>query len=218
MRLPLTLLLVTLCCGVGAYVAQTRLRPPPPPAAERVELLPQPPADPRGLPAFKELTVVPYDLPRYAFRIRVPADFRWRRFDLTRAERADDDKRPLPMAEFGPPATDPAQANRVLIEARYVRVPQHVPLARFVSVYAEQAGFGLVESLPRRYGGEDLHEALLHARSDELGDYYIRLSARRRGDLIFLCASSVVVNEYPAWRSTLAVVAASFTPTAAETR
>lgn len=209
MRFALILILVTVLGGVAASLIRGRMMQPAAPtaaAADPEQLLPVA-ALAEDDRRYERVSVVPYDLPRYTFSIAIPRGWRWRRFDLSRVERGEDDRRPMPMAEFGPPEGD-AAASRVLLEARYARVPEHVTLSRFIDVYAAQSEFTIVTRAVRR----DSEEALLRATSPQLGPYLIRLAVRRSGPLIFLVAGSAVADEYPRWKQALGVAAQSFTP------
>ena len=217
MRFALLLVLVTLLGGLAAFYARGR-------GAQSAQTAPQ--ADPALLlpvealaadeaARYQRVAVVPYDLPRYAFSILIPQGWRWRRFDLSRVERSEDDRRPIAMAEFGPPEGDAAE-SRVLLEARYVRVPEHVTLSRFIDVYAAQSEFTIVTRATHRADGVDVEEALLRVTSAQLGPYLLRLSVRRSGPLLFLVAGSALEDQYPRWRHTLALAALSFKPGAAQ--
>lgn len=208
MRFALTLLLVVVLSVGGTWVLRSRMVDKAPPVAPRnvSALLPVKDLSEPGR-EYQRLAITPYDLPGYAFTIQIPSGWRWRMFDVTKEERSEDNKRPMPMAEFGP--TD---RSDVLLEARYVRVPAHVTLERFLRVYAEQAGFELVARQPGTFLGHEVEDGLLRKQSPDLGPYLTRLTVQRRGELLFLIAGSCVESNYEQYKRALAVAAVSFSP------
>jgi hypothetical protein len=120
----------------------------------------------------------------------------------------EDNASPVPMAEFRPTGD-----KSVLIEARYVRVPQKISLDRFMVVYAEQAGFKFVKRQRGDFEGRKVEDALLRIESPVHGKTLTRLTVSRRGDFIFMVAGSCPERDYPKWKQTFAVAALSFSPT-----
>lgn len=157
--------------------------------------------------AYARMRVTPYNDPRFYFELVVPRSFESQPVSVTREELARDDESPLPMGEFRP-----RNDATVLIETRYVRVPEKVALDRFLTVYAEQAKFEIVRRQRGEYSGRKIEEALLRIESPTLGKTLTRLTVSRRGDLVFMVAGSTREKDYPKWKQAFAVAALSFDP------
>ena len=157
---------------------------------------------------YVNMRVTPYNDPRFYFELTVPRSFDKQPVQVSRKELAQDNRSPLAMAEFRP-----RNDETVLIEARFVRVPERVGLDRFMSVYAEQSKFEIVKRQRGTYGGRQVEDALLRIDSPTLGKTLTRLTVSRRGDLVFLVASSCPERDYGKWKKAFAVAALSFSPT-----
>lgn len=154
------------------------------------------------------MRVTPYGDRRFYFELTVPRAFESQPVQVRAQDLRDDAKRPVPMAEFR------IKGDRtVLIEARYVRVPERVSLDRFMAVYVEQSGFHFVKRQRGEFSGRQVEDALLRIQSPTLGKTLTRLTVSRRGDLVFLVASSCLERDYPKWKRAFAVAALSFRPT-----
>jgi len=157
---------------------------------------------------YANMRVTPYNDPKFYFEVAVPRTFDNQPVQVTRKELAEDNKSPLPMAEFRPNGD-----KTVLIEARYVRVPERVSLDRFMQVYVEQSGFQFVKRQRGDYNGRQVEDALLRIESPSLGKTLTRVTVSRRGDLVFLIAGSCREQDYAKWKQAFAVAALSFSPT-----
>lgn len=157
---------------------------------------------------YANMRVTPYNDPKFYFEVAVPRTFDNQPVQVTRKELAEDNKSPLPMAEFRPQSD-----KTVLIEARYVRVPERVSLDRFMQVYVEQSGFQFVKRQRGDYNGRQVEDALLRIESPSLGKTLTRVTVSRRGDLVFLIAGSCREQDYAKWKQAFAVAALSFSPT-----
>lgn len=156
---------------------------------------------------YANMRVTPYDDPAFYFEVTVPLSFENQPVQVTRQQREEDASTPVPMAEFTPRGD-----RSVLIEARYVRVPENVSLDRFMEVYVEQSGFQFVKRQRGEYEGRQVEDALLRVTSPTLGATLTRLTVSRRGDLVFLVAGSCRESDYPKWKRAFAVAALSFDP------
>lgn len=157
---------------------------------------------------YTNMRVTPYSDPKFYFEVTVPREFQNQPVQVTRQQLSEDSSTPVPMAEFTP------NGNKgVLIEARYVRVPEKVTLDRFMSVYAEQAGFEIVKRQRGDFDGRQVEDALLSVNSPVYGRTLTRLTVSRRGDFIFMVAGSCREEEYAKWKQAFAVAALSFSPT-----
>jgi hypothetical protein len=157
---------------------------------------------------YTNMRVTPYNDPRFYFELTVPRSFESQPLEVSLQQRREDSARPVPMAEFAPDGD-----KSVLIEARYVRVPQKVTLDRFMAVYAEKSGFEIVRRQRGDFEGRKVEEALLRVTSPEFGKTLTRLTISRRGDLLFMVAGSCPEADYPRWKQAFAVAAISFSPT-----
>ena len=157
---------------------------------------------------YVNMRVTPYGDPAFRFEVTVPRSFANQPVEVTRQQREEDASTPVPMAELTPRGD-----RSVLIEARYVRVPENVSLDRFIEVYVEQAGFQFVKRQRGEFEGRQVEDALLRVSSPTLGNTLTRLTVSRRGDLVFLVAGSCREADYPKWKQAFAVAALSFKPT-----
>lgn len=157
---------------------------------------------------FVNMRVTPYGDPAFHFEVSVPRSFENQPVQVTRQQREEDASTPVPMAEFTPKGD-----RSVLIEARYVRVPENVSLDRFIEVYVEQSGFQFVKRQRGEFEGRQVEDALLRVASPTLGNTLTRLTVSRRGDLVYLVAGSCREADYPKWKQAFAVAALSFKPT-----
>jgi hypothetical protein len=114
---------------------------------------------------------------------------------------------PLPTGEFAPKG-----AEDVLVETRYIRVPDRVTLDRFMQVYVEKSGFEFVKRQRGDFDGRKVEDALLRMKSPKFGTMLTRLTVMRRGDYIFMVAGSCKESDYPKWRQAFAVASLSFNP------
>jgi hypothetical protein len=156
---------------------------------------------------YANMRVTPYNDPKFYFEVAVPRSFQNKPVQVTPQQLKEDSSTPVPMAEFAP-----KDGRQVLIEARYVRVPERVTLDRFIAVYAEQAGFEFVKRQRGDFEGRQVEDALVRVKSPELGETLTRLTVSRRGDLVFMVAGSCPEDDYPKWKQAFAVAALSFNP------
>lgn len=156
---------------------------------------------------YMELRVTPYNDPKFYFEITVPRNFESRPVQVTRQQLREDDQTPVPMVELAPRGVDD-----VLIEARYLRVPERVTRDRFMTVYVEKSGFQFVKRQRGEFQGRQVEDALLRMKSPKFGTTLTRLTVSRRGEFMFMVAGSCREEEYPKWKQAFAVAALSFNP------
>jgi hypothetical protein len=157
---------------------------------------------------YVNMRVTPYGDPAFRFEISVPRDFESQPVQVTPQQRREDNATPVPMVEL-----TPRDDHDVLIEVRYVRVPERVSLDRFIEVYVAQAGFTFVKRQRGDFQGRQVEDALLRVTSPKLGETLTRLTVSRRGDIVHLVAGSCREADYPRWKQAFAVAALSFQPT-----
>ncbi|HKE19645.1 MAG TPA: hypothetical protein VKB80_32435 [Kofleriaceae bacterium] len=157
---------------------------------------------------YVNMRVTPYNDPKFYFEVTVPTSFQNQPVKVSPQQLKEDSASPVPMAEFAP-----RDGRKVLIEARYVRVPEKVTLERFMAVYVEQSGFEFVKRLRGEFEGRQVEDALVRVKSPELGQTLTRITVSRRGDLVFIVAGSCPEDDYAKWKQAFAVAAISFSPT-----
>ena len=157
---------------------------------------------------YVNMRVTPYNDPKFYFEVTVPTSFQNQPVKVTPQQLKEDSATPVPMAAFAP-----KDGRQVLIEARYVRVPEKVTLERFMAVYVEQSGFEFVKRLRGEFEGRQVEDALVRVKSPELGQTLTRITVSRRGDLVFIVAGSCPEDDYAKWKQAFAVAAISFSPT-----
>jgi hypothetical protein len=160
---------------------------------------------------FVWVRIVPFGKRGRAFQLLLPRDWEWREAQVRPGQLQEDDREPVPLAEMGPMSDEDA-----LLEVRYVRVPDHVSLERFVKVYAERSGHEVVAEQAGAFGPSrrQVHDALLRKVSPQFGPTLTRLSVSRRGGLIFLVAGSAPAATFARWKRIFGVAAVSFEPSA----
>ena len=156
---------------------------------------------------FVEFRVTAYEDRKLFFEITLPKGWENRPVSATREQLRKDDETPLPIGEFAPKG-----ATDVLVETRYIRVPDRVTLDRFMAVYVDKSGFQFVKRQRGDFDGRKVEDALLRMNSPKFGVMLTRLTVMRRGDYIFMVAGSCKEADYPKWRQTFAVAALSFNP------
>jgi hypothetical protein len=154
------------------------------------------------------MRVTPFNDRKFYFELTVPRSFQNNPLQVSPQQRREDASTPVPMAEFKPKGDD-----SVLIEARYVRVPEGVTLDRFMAAFVEQSGFEFVKRQRGDFDGRQVEDALLRVNSPVFGKTLTRVTASRRGDLVFMVAASCKAGDYPKWKQAFAVAALSFSPT-----
>ncbi len=157
---------------------------------------------------FVNMRVTPYNDPKFYFEVTVPRSFESQPVQVTPQQLKEDADTPVPMAEFRPKGD-----KAVLIETRYVRVPERVTLDRFITVYVEKSGFQFVKRQRGDFEGRQVEDALLRIDSPALGKTLTRLTVSRRGDLVFMVAGSCPEKDYTKWKQAFGVAALSFSPT-----
>lgn len=153
------------------------------------------------------MRVTPYNDPKFYFELTVPRSFESQTVKVSKQDLSEDSASPVPMGEFRPTGD-----KNVLIEARYVRVPEKVSLDKFIQVYVQQAGFKFVKRQRGDFEGRKVEDALLRIESPVHGNTLTRLTVSRRGDLVFLVAGSCPERDYAKWKQAFAVAALSFNP------
>jgi len=157
---------------------------------------------------FVRAAVTPFDDPELRFAVLVPKEWTARDVEVTRAQLAEDARRPVTLAEFGPPG----RAD-VLVNVSYARVPPHVTLDRFVEEFVRQLG---LEFLARQRGdmnGRPVEDALVRMpRVEGAAPVVSRLTASRLGPRVFLLACSCREADHERFARGFGAAAVSFEP------
>jgi outer membrane protein OmpA-like peptidoglycan-associated protein len=156
---------------------------------------------------FTNARVTPFDDPKLYFEVTIPNDWLSKPVTVSKEQLAADTQNQVPLAEFGP--NDKANA---VIEVRYMRVSPEVTPEQLLLTYAQKSGFETVLRQHAEFNGRKTEDALLRMRTADSGETLTRLTVVRRGDYIFMIASSAPAADYDKWRRIFGVAAISFDP------
>ena len=120
---------------------------------------------------------------------------------------ANDDDNFVPMAEIGP-----KDGGNTVVEVRYLRVAEEVPLKKIVDVYAQKTGYKLVVEQAAEFNDRKAHDALMRMDTKEYGAMYTRFTLSRAGAMVFLVACSTPVKDYDKYKKLFGIAAVSFRP------
>jgi hypothetical protein len=157
---------------------------------------------------FDRQRITPLGNDRLYFEILIPKDWDSRPLTVTKQQITNDDTELVPMAELTPTKGP----ENVLVEVRYMRVPPQVALDTFVDSYVKAAKFVLVTRQKGDFNGRTVEDALLRMDTKEYGAILTRLTASRRGEYIFVVASSAPEKLYPKFKNVFGAAAVSFDP------
>ncbi len=158
--------------------------------------------------------ITPFGDPRQYFEIPVRKDWNSRPIEVDPRELANDDKGLVPLARITPNNED----EGVVLEVRYMRVPEKATLEKFLEQYPKAAGFTVLGRQKGEYNGRIVEEALLRMDTKDFGPMLTRLAATRKGDRILVVAGSAPEKKYEKMKNIFAVAIIGFDPDAAPPR
>lgn len=150
----------------------------------------------------------PYGNSKFTFEILVPKGWEGHLSEIDPDQLTHDNEAPVPMVDFSPSGVDDVGANVL-----YMRVPAQTTLDQFLDTYAKNAGGTIVTRQKLDYKGRAYEDVLMSTTDDSLGPMLNRVSAFRRGDLVFIYTGWCVEEKYEKSKRTFAAVLASFNPT-----
>jgi hypothetical protein len=154
---------------------------------------------------FDRLGITPFNDPSLRFELLVLKSWESRPITVPREALANDEDNFVPMAEIGP-----KDGANTVIEVRYLRVSDQVPLKKILDVYAEKSGYKITAEQPGEFNDRKVHDALLRMDTKEYGAMYTRFTISRAGNMVFLVASSTPVKDYDKYKKLFAIAAVSF--------
>jgi hypothetical protein len=150
----------------------------------------------------------PYGNSKFSFEILVPKGWEGHLSEVDPDQLTHDTQAPVPMADFSPSGVDDVGAN-----ALYMRVPVQTALDRFLDNYVKDAGGTLVTRQKLEFKGHACEDVLMRTTDDSLGPMLNRVSAFRRGDIVFVFTGWAVDEKYEKYKRAFAAMLASFNPT-----
>ncbi len=156
---------------------------------------------------FDRVRVTPLDDEALRFTVMTPKDWESRSVTVTKEQLAKDSDTQVPLAELAPKG-----ATAVVIEIRYMRLPESASVRDFVDVYAKKTGFHVVATQNGEFEGRKVVDSLLTLEDKSFGKILTRFTALRKGDRVFFLACSCPEKEYDNWKRVFGVAAVSFDP------
>jgi hypothetical protein len=150
----------------------------------------------------------PYGNTKFTFEILVPKGWEGHLSDVDPDQLRQDAQAPVPMVDFSPSGVDDVGAN-----ALYMRVPVQTPLDQFLDTYVKNAGGTVVTRQKLEFKGRAYEDVLMRTTDDSLGPMLNRVSAFRRGDIVFIYTGWCVDEKYEKYKRAFGAVLASFNPT-----
>ncbi len=154
---------------------------------------------------FSRHQVTPFGKPELSFQILIPKDWESRGVDSDPEMLADADKSPVPMAEFGPGGMDD-----VSISVLCMRVPEKLGLDHFVDEYVKTSGSTLLVRQKGEAKTRPVEEAVVRGNNEDLGPMLTRVSAFRRGDMVFAILASTSEEKYEKYKRAFGAIASTF--------
>lgn len=156
---------------------------------------------------FDRVRVTPLDDETLRFTVMTPKDWESRSITVTKEQLAKDKDTQVPLAEMAPKG-----ATAVVIEVRYMRLPESASVRDFVDVYAKKTGFNVVATQNGDFEGRKVVDSLLTLEDKSFGKILTRFTACRKGERVFFLACSCPEKEYDSWKRVFGVAAVSFDP------
>ena len=150
----------------------------------------------------------PYGNSKFTFEILVPKGWEGHLSEVDPDQLTHDDQAPVPMVDFSPSGVDDVGANTL-----YMRVPAQTTLAQFLDTYVKNADGTLVTRQKLDFKGRAYEDVLMRTTDDSLGPMLNRVSAFRRGDIVFVFTGWCVDEKYEKYKRAFGAVLASFNPT-----
>lgn len=156
---------------------------------------------------FDRVRVTPLDDETLRFTVMTPKDWESRSVTVTKEQLAQDKDVQVPLAELAPKG-----AKAVVMEVRYMRLPESASVRDFVDVYAKKTGFNVVATQNGDFEGRKVVDSLLTLEDKSFGKILTRFTALRKGERVFFLACSCPEREYDNWKRVFGVAAVSFDP------
>ena len=198
----------SLCCSPSCFAQKDAPTPAESDSAAKVkQFLPSSDlfSDNEIRERFDRLGFTPFENPAMRFELLTPKDWESRPLTVPKEVIDDDTQRFVPLAEIGP-----KDGTNTVIEVQYIRVPERVALSRILNVYAEKSGFKKIFEVAAVYNGRNAYDALLSIEKPEFGTIYTRLTLSRKGELVFVVATSAQAKDYDKYKKIFGAAAVTF--------
>ncbi len=156
---------------------------------------------------FTNAKVTPLGDDKLYFELLIPNDWQSKPLIVTKEQLAADRQTQIPLAELGPTAT-----KDVLTEVRYMRVDDSVTPEQYLLAYATKSGFEIIKRQHAEFNERKAEDALMKLNTKDFGTVFTRLTVSKRGEYLFIIASSAPAAEYDKWKNIFAAAALSFDP------
>lgn len=155
--------------------------------------------------------ITPLSDRKFYFEVLIPKDWDSRPFEVSKSDVAEAEagKSTVRLALMTP---NTAKEGPPMVEVHYMRVPERVTLARFVDVLTQLLGSQIVVRQKGEFNGRTVEDALLKKNVEGVGTALTRVTASRRGEYIFVIASTCTEAQYAKYKKTFALAAVSFNP------
>jgi len=150
----------------------------------------------------------PYGNNKFTFDILVPKGWEGHLSEIDPDQLTQDSQAPVPMVDFSPSGVDDVGANVL-----YMRVPAQTGLDAFLDGYVKNAGGTTLTRQKLDVKGRACEDLLMRTNDDSLGPMLNRVSAFRRGDIVYIFTGWGVDEKYEKYKRAFAAVLASFNPT-----
>jgi len=150
----------------------------------------------------------PYGNSKFTFEILVPKGWEGHLSEIDPDQLAQDTQAPVPMVDFSPSGVDDVGANTL-----YQRVPAQTGLDAFLDGYVKNAGGTTLTRQKLDIKGRACEDLLMRTTDDSLGPMLNRVTAFRRGDIVYIFTGWGVDEKYEKYKRVFAAVLASFNPT-----
>lgn len=151
--------------------------------------------------------ITPLGDAKLRFEMLVPKSWEAHPIQVSKQQLVMDSQVPVPLAEVGPRGRDD-----VMLEVRYLKVPPRVTLDRFMTTLAERSGYQIVARQRGDFNGRLVEDALVRMVTPQFGAVLTRITASRRGDLIFMVGGSAKEADYANWKRVFGAAALTFDP------
>ncbi len=151
--------------------------------------------------------IKPYNNPKLYFEIGIPKTWGSKPLQVGPEVLKDDAHQLVPMARIEP-NVNPDDAA---IEVSYVRAPPDATPAVFVQKFASAAHLTFVLKQQGEFNNRQVFDALLEGQGSH-GPVYLRMTASRRDEYIFVVASFVLKSKYDKYKKVFGLAAVSFDP------
>ncbi|MBX9572836.1 MAG: OmpA family protein [Candidatus Obscuribacterales bacterium] len=155
---------------------------------------------------YASMKITPFNNQSLYFEISLPANWKSKEIEVPADVLKNDSTTQVPLAQLEP------DTGNAIVEVRYLRVPEDVPLSRFIQKYADASDYKLVTRQHAQFSEREVEDALLRKPAGSFGNQLTRLTALRKGPLVLFVASSCPEKEYEQWKRIFAAAALTFNP------